>query len=45
MALAIIELGAHTFEVFIPPIWYAGTLFIASAGNIILRFKTTQPIE
>jgi hypothetical protein len=45
LALGLIELSATTFQFFIPPIVYAGMIFISSAGNMILRFKTTEPIE
>jgi len=29
----------------LPPVAYAGLVFVSSAGNMILRFKTTEPIE
>ena len=45
LSLALIELAATTFQLFISPIAYAGMVFISSAGNMILRFKTTEPIE
>ena len=45
LALGLLELGAQTFAMFIPPIAYAGLIFVSSAGNMILRFKTTEPIK
>ena len=45
LALGLLELAAQTFSMFIPPLAYAGMIFISSAGNMILRFKTTEPIE
>ena len=45
LALGLLELGAQTFATFIPPIAYAVMVFISSAGNMILRFKTTEPIK
>ena len=45
LALGLLELAAQTFSMFIPPLAYACMIFISSAGNMILRFKTTEPIE
>ncbi len=45
LALGLIELAAQTFSAFIPPVVYAGLVFVSSAGNMILRYKTTEPIE
>ena len=45
LSLGLIELAATTFQFFISPIVYAGLIFVSSAGNMILRFKTTEPIE
>ena len=45
LALGLLELGAQTFSMFIPPIAYAVMVFISSAGNMILRFKTTESIK
>jgi hypothetical protein len=45
LALGLLELAAQTFSMFIPPLAYAVLIFISSAGNMILRFKTTEPIE
>jgi hypothetical protein len=45
LILAIIELAAQTFSTVIPPLAYAVLIFISSAGNMILRFKTTEPIK
>jgi len=45
LALALLELAAQTFSMFIPPIAYAGMIFVSSAGNMILRFQTKEPIE
>ena len=45
LSLGLIELAATTFQFFIQPIVYAGLIFVSSAGNMILRFKTTEPIE
>ena len=45
LALGLIELAATTFQFFISPAVYAGMVFVSSAGNMILRFKTTEPIE
>ena len=45
LALGLLELAAQTFSMFIPPLAYAGMVFVSSAGNMILRFKTTEPIE
>ena len=45
LALGLLELGAQTFSMFIPPIAYAGMIFVSSAGNLILRFYTSEPIE
>ena len=45
LALGLLELGAQTFATFIPPIAYAGMIFVSSAGNMILRFFTSEPIE
>ncbi len=45
LILAIIELAAQTFSMFIPPIAYAGLIFVSSAGNMILRFYTSEAIK
>jgi len=45
LALGLLELGAHTFSMFIPPIAYAVIVFISSAGNMVLRFYTSEPIR
>jgi hypothetical protein len=45
LSLGLIELAATTFQFFIQPIVYAGLIFVSSAGNIILRFKTNQSLE
>ena len=45
LSLSLIEIAATTFQFFISPLVYAGMVFVSSAGNMILRFKTTQPIE
>ena len=45
LSLGLIELAATTFQFFISPLVYAGMVFVSSAGNMILRFKTTEPIE
>ena len=45
LALGLLELGAQTFATFIPPIAYAGLIFISSAGNMILRFYTSEAIK
>ena len=45
LSLSLIEIAATTFQFFIQPIVYAGLIFVSSAGNMILRFKTTEPIE
>ena len=45
LALGLLELGAQTFATFIPPIAYAGMIFVSSAGNMVLRFFTSEPIE
>lgn len=45
LALGLIELAAQTFSAYIPPAAYAGMVFVSSAGNMILRYKTTEPIE
>ena len=45
LALGLIELGAQTFATFIPPIVYAGLIFVSSAGNMVLRFFTSEPIQ
>jgi hypothetical protein len=45
LALGLLELGAQTFAMFIPPIAYAGLIFISSAGNMILRFYTSEAIK
>jgi hypothetical protein len=45
LALGLLELAAQTFSMFIPPLAYAVLIFISSAGNMILRFKTSEPIE
>lgn len=45
LALGLLELGAQTFATFIPPIAYAGLIFVSSAGNIVLRFYTKEPIQ
>ena len=45
LALGLLELGAQTFATFIPPMAYAGMIFVSSAGNMVLRFFTSEPIE
>ena len=45
LILAIIELAAQTFSAVIPPIAYAVMVFISSAGNMILRFYTSEAIK
>lgn len=45
LALGLLELGAQTFAMFIPPIAYAGMIFVSSAGNMILRFHTSESIK
>jgi hypothetical protein len=45
LALGLLELGAQTFAMFIPPIAYAGMIFVSSAGNMVLRFFTSEPIQ
>ncbi len=45
LALGLLELGAQTFATFIPPIAYAGMIFVSSAGNMVLRFFTSEPIQ
>ncbi len=45
LALGLLELAAQTFSMFIHPLAYAVLIFISSAGNMILRFKTTEPIK
>lgn len=45
LALGLLELGAQTFATFIPPIAYAGLIFVSSAGNMVLRFLTSEPIQ
>ena len=45
LALGLLELGAQTFATFIPPIAYAGLIFVSSAGNMVLRFFTSEPIQ
>ena len=45
LILAIIELAAQTFSTFIPPIAYAGLIFVSSAGNMVLRFYTSEAIK
>jgi hypothetical protein len=43
LILAIIELAATTFPV--PPIVYSTMIFISGAGNMILRFYTSEAIK
>jgi len=45
LALGLLELAAQTFAMFIPPIAYAGLIFVSSAGNMILRFYTSEAIK
>jgi hypothetical protein len=45
LALGLLELGAQIFATFIPPIAYAGLIFVSSAGNMVLRFFTSEPIQ
>lgn len=45
LALGLLELGAQTFSMFIPPLAYACMIFISSAGNMILRFYTSEAIK
>jgi hypothetical protein len=45
LILAIIELAAQTFSTVIPPIAYAVMVFISSAGNMVLRFYTSEAIK
>ena len=43
LILAIIELAATTFPA--PPIVYSTMIFISGAGNMILRFYTSEAIK
>lgn len=43
LMLGLIELAATTFPV--PPIVYSTMIFISSAGNMILRFYTSEAIK
>ena len=45
LALGLLELAAQAFSTVLPPIAYAGLIFVSSAGNMILRFKTTESIK
>lgn len=45
LALGLLELAAQTFSTVIPPIAYAVMVFISSAGNMILRFYTSEAIK
>lgn len=45
LALGLLELAAQTFSMFIPPIAYAGLIFVSSAGNMVLRFYTSEAIK
>ena len=45
LALGLLELAAQTFSMFIPPLAYAVLIFISSAGNMILRFYTSEAIK
>jgi hypothetical protein len=45
LALGLLELAAQSFSTVLPPVVYAGLVFVSSAGNMILRFKTSEPIE
>jgi len=45
LVLGLLELGAQTFATSIPPIAYAGLIFVSSAGNMVLRFFTSEPIR
>jgi hypothetical protein len=43
--LGLIELAAATFSVYLPPIAYSILIFISGAGNMILRFYTSEAIK
>jgi hypothetical protein len=43
LILGLIELAATAFTV--PPIVYSTMIFISSAGNMILRFYTSEAIK
>jgi hypothetical protein len=45
LVLGLLELAAQTFSMFIPPLAYAGLIFVSSAGNMILRFYTSESIK
>lgn len=45
LLFAILEIAAMTFELFLPQWIYAAMLFVSSAGNLILRFYTSEPIR
>ncbi len=45
LILGLIELAAQTFSTVIPPIAYAVMVFISSAGNMVLRFYTSEAIK
>ena len=45
LVFGLIELAAVTFSLFIPQIVYAGMIFTSGAGNMILRFYTSEAIK
>ena len=45
LVLGLLELAAQTFSTVIPPIAYAVMVFISSAGNMVLRFYTSEAIK
>jgi len=45
LLLGLIELAAATFSVYLPPIAYSILIFISGAGNMILRFYTSEAIK
>jgi len=45
LTLGLIELGAQVFAMHIPQIVFAGLIFVSGAGNMILRFFTSEPIR
>jgi hypothetical protein len=45
LALGLLELAAQAFSTVLPPIAYAGLIFVSSAGNMVLRFFTSEPIQ
>ncbi len=45
LLLGLLELAAQTFSTVIPPLAYAVLIFISSAGNMVLRFYTSEAIK